>query len=246
MSRSVVQAGTVRCERCQLPPRWCICGAIAPVMSDLKVGILMHHREQWRPSSTGRLIERVCEGARTHVVRRDAPPEHSLVVEPGRELWVLHPRGERISRELPSPVAVDKVQVLLLDGSWSEATNLLRWVRSWGRCVSVGFVSTSRYWLRRQMAPGQLSTMEALVGVFEALNRPEEVARLRLHFELHVYASLRARGNTELAAEYLRDSPIREAIPEVLARLWERRPNAESLDSFRAMISAPDATRSVG
>ncbi len=231
MSRSVVQAGTVRCEQCQLPPRWCVCGAIAPVISDLKVGVLMHHREQWRPSSTGRLIERVFQGARKHVVRRDAPPERSVVVEPGRDLWILHPRGEAIVREQQAPVAVERVQVLLLDGSWSEATNLLRCVRPWGKCVSVGLAGNSRYWLRQQMAPGQLSTVEALIGLLEALDLSEEVARMRLHFELHVYASLRARGNTELAAEYLRESPIREAFPEVLARLRERRPNAESLES---------------
>jgi hypothetical protein len=42
---------------------------------------------------------------------------------------------------------------------------------------------------------------------------------------------LRARGFKEKAAAYLATSPIREAFPEVIARLDERRPNVDAEQS---------------
>jgi hypothetical protein len=57
---------------------------------------------------------------------------------------------------------------------------------------------------------------------------------LRLHFELHVYATLRSRGQREMAERYLGESPLLDAIPEFLDRLNARhgpeRPEADSPD----------------
>jgi DTW domain-containing protein len=128
MARSVVLAGTVRCERCQLPPRWCVCAGLGPVESALQVDVLMHSREQWRPSSTGKLIERVVTGARAHIYRREAPPERATVAAAGRELWVLHPLGESLATMTLPPAA--NVQVLLLDGSWGKRR---KWCARWNR-----------------------------------------------------------------------------------------------------------------
>jgi hypothetical protein len=48
--------------------------------------------------------------------------------------------------------------------------------------------------------------------------------RLRLHFELHVWATLRARGKVARAEAYLAESPLTAAIPAILAALEARRP----------------------
>lgn len=224
MARSVVLAGTVRCERCQLPPRWCVCAGLGPVESALGVDVLMHHREQWRPSSTGKLIERVVNGSRTHLYQREKPRERAELVRSGRELWILHPLGEPLDR-MTLPPAED-VQVLLLDGSWGEAAEMLRAVEPWGRRVSVPMAGKSRYWLREQQGEGKFSTVEALLAILAALGQSEAEAQLRLHFELHVYASLLARGRKWPAAEYLDASPVKAALPDFLRRLIEPRRGA--------------------
>jgi len=224
MARSVVLAGTVRCERCQLPPRWCVCAGLGPVESALGVDVLMHHREQWRPSSTGKLIQRVVSGARTHLYQREQPRERAELVRPGRELWILHPLGEPLDRMTLSSAA--DVQVLLLDGSWGEAAEMVRVVEPWGRRVSVPMMGKSRYWLREQQGEGKFSTVEALLAILAALGQSEAEAQLRLHFELHVYASLLARGRKWPAAEYLETSPIKTALPDFLRRLLEPRRGA--------------------
>ena len=221
MARSVVLAGTVRCERCQLPPRWCVCAGLGPVESALRVDVLMHHREQWRPSSTGKLIERVVSGAQAHVYRRETPPDRAAIVAEGRELWVLHPLGESLAEIVMPPAA--KVQVLLLDGSWGEAAEMVRAVEPWGRRVCVPMVGKSRYWLREQQGEGKFSTVETLLAVLAALGERAAEAQLRLHFELQVYATLLARGRKWPAAEYLETSPIKAALPEFLSRLVQPR-----------------------
>jgi hypothetical protein len=47
---------------------------------------------------------------------------------------------------------------------------------------------------------------------------------MALQLELHVYASLRARGQKDTAERYLAGSPIATAFAAELAKLHERRP----------------------
>ncbi len=150
------------------------------------------------------------------------PHEHD------RELWVLHPSGD----PLPEPAATAASSsppppaVLLLDGSWRQAGEMLASMHGRGRCVRLPAAATSepsRYWLRNQARPEQLCTAEALMEVLKAVGEPEAAHRLRLHFELHVYATLLVRGHRELAERYLGHSPLLTAAPDALDRLHARR-----------------------
>lgn len=125
---------------------------------------------------------------------------------------------------MPDHAAPEKVQVLLLDGAWREATLMAQEVAGWGRRVRLTMAGESRYWLRTQQSGGRFSTVEALAFLLGALGLEEARAELSLQLELHVYAGLRARGHRELAEEFLRGSPLRERLPDVIARLNERRP----------------------
>jgi DTW domain-containing protein len=220
MPRSVVLNGTPRCERCQLPPRWCICAAFRPVPCPFQVDVLIHQRELHRPTSTGRLINRLVPSSRAHVFRAEAPPTRSSFVLPGRDVWVLHPLGEPI----PTDAAPSNLQVILLDGSWREAVGMLRTAENWGRRIRLPMAGPSRYRLRVQHEAGNYSTIEALLFLLTALGLHSEHAQLQAQFELHVYAGLRARGDKKSAAAFLADSPARTAFPELLRQLDEKRP----------------------
>ncbi len=231
MGRSVVLAGAARCPRCSLPPRWCVCDAIPFVETRLAVHVLIHRHEQRKPSSTGNLIARTVAGAACHVyekVSRHFPatglPADALA--PDRELWILHPCGEALPA---GPPATDDsrlagIQILLLDGTWRQAGDMLRTVERLGRCVRLpdAAAEPSRYWLRDQPAPGHLSTAEALVGILQTVGDPGAARRLRLHFELHVYATLLARGKREMAERYLGHSPLITEGRDALDRLHAR------------------------
>ena len=225
MSRSVVLAQTVRCPHCLGLPRWCVCTALRSIATPLQIDALIHRREFWRPTSTGRLITRVMAGARGHFYRQESPVARDAVVVPGREVWVLHPLGEPV----PAGVAPENVQVVLLDGSWREAATMLAVTGTWGRKVSVPMSGPSRYWLRDQSSEGKYATAEALIFLLAALGLTEAECQLRLQFELFVYVGLRTRGAKAQAEEFLSRSPLRDAMPEVLAGLEVSRPDWISL-----------------
>jgi len=217
--RSVVLKPTPRCPHCQLPPRWCLCAAAEHAQCPLQVDVLLHQREQGRPTSTGRLINRIFPGSHQHVWRPDAPLPEASVLSPGRELWILHPSGE------PLPQGADPagLQVLLLDGLWNETATMARATTSWGRLVQLPMQGESRYWLRAQQEGGRFSTAEALLFLLEALQLREAHAVLLRQFELHVYAGLRARGRTDLAGAFLEGSNLEQTLPGVIAGLQQRR-----------------------
>src|SRR5690242_13092169 len=125
--RSVVLKTSRRCPQCHLAARWCVCSVERRIKSPVEIDVLMHHREAFRPSSTGHLINRIIPGSRHHVWRRERKMGPEQLVIPGRELWILHPQG----MPLPTDVRPDKVQVVLLDGSWRETTAMAHEVRGW-------------------------------------------------------------------------------------------------------------------
>jgi DTW domain-containing protein YfiP len=206
---------------------------LPPVETRLAVQVLIHRLEQCRPSSTGTLVGRAVVNAACHVYERGnrffpATGYPADALEPGRELWVLHPSGD----PLPEPAAAEALAlqpppaVLLLDGSWRQAGEMLASMHGRGRCVRLPATATSepsRYWLRDQAKPEQLCTAEALVAVLGATGEQEAARQLRLHFELHVYATLRVRGHREMAERYLGHSPLLAEAPDALSRLHGRR-----------------------
>ncbi len=216
-----------------------MCEGLRAFACPLAVDVMMHTREFFRPSSTGHLLQRVVEGTRTHLWRHDAVPPREQVMRPGKELWVLHPLGE------PMPAGADPagVQVLLLDGSWGEAADMKKDVEGWGRRVSLPMTGRSRYWLRTQQGPGQFSTAEALLFVLAALGLRAEHDALRVQLELHVYAGLRTRGQAVMAADFLATSPLREAMPGVIARMHPQSPEEKA--AFGALLKERTANARV-
>jgi DTW domain-containing protein len=180
----------------------------------------MHHRELHRPSSTGHLINRVIPASRHFLWRRERAISADEVRSPGRDLWILHPHGDAA----PISTAPGSVQVLLLDGAWSETSDMSKTVGSWGQLVRLPMAGESRYWLRDQQDGGRFSTVEALIFLLRSLGLATEADELALQLELHVYAHLRARGRTETAAEFLQRSPLMTEFPALLAELNTRRP----------------------
>ena len=231
MGRSVVLAGAARCPGCSLPPRWCICDAIPSVETQLRVHVLIHHHEHHKPSSTGKLVARVVAGSNCHIYKRESHsfPSSGLPSETlahGSELWILHPNGEPLPAAAAAPAADPRSpHILVLDGTWRQAGEMLHAVEGMGRCVCLPepTAEPSRYWLRDQREPTHLSTAEALMGVFKAMGDSAAERRLKLHFELHVYATLLARGRREMAERYLGHSPLLIETPEVLDRLHSQR-----------------------
>jgi DTW domain-containing protein YfiP len=210
----------LRCPHCGLPLRWCVCPAHADISTGLQVDVLMHQRERMRTSSTGRLIKRLLPAAGLWFWEPKQGVGDQPIRNPNRQLWILHPRGS----PLPAKAAPENVQVLLLDGLWPETVAMAREVSALGQVVCLPMTGESRFWLRGQTDRRRHSTVEALLFLLRWFGLEAESDALQRQFELHVYASLRARGYKDLAQEYLRESPAREAFAELISQLDVRRP----------------------
>lgn len=221
MARNVSQQSTPRCERCRCTLRWCICDGHESIESPLRIDVLINFKEYWRPTSTGRLITRLFPQARHHQFRPTEKLSREGIVDSQRELLILHPRGEL----LPTDLAPERLQVLLLDGNWREASRMTEVVGGWGRMVRLPeLAEESRNRLRRQEHAGRLSTAEALIQLLLALGQEEAARRLQRQFDLHVYAGLRTRGAKTEADDFMESSQLRAAFPELIERLLQRRP----------------------
>lgn len=204
----------------------------------LAVDVMMHRRERFRPSSSGLVVSRVVDDSRLWVWEREGQWKADALRRPGREVWVLHPHGE----PMPSAPSPESVQVVLVDGVWSEAAVIAREALGWGRVVSLPMAGESRYWLRAQQEGGRFSTAEATIHLLRFFGFDAAGEALRRQFELHVYANLRARGLKERAEEFLRGSPAADAFPGLLSRLNERRPLAARAPDRCVDSDAPGAT----
>lgn len=213
MGRSVVLQGAERCDGCRLPVRWCVCRGLEQVDVPLAVDVLQHRGESWKPTSTGHLLGRIVTGTRIHVWDPRTEFSAAAVVRPDHEMWVLHPKGEAWPTEVPA-----NVQLVLLDGTWAQASEMLRQLGGMGRRVALPPPSTpSRFWLRTQHDGAHVSTFEALLLALSAMGRIADRDRLESLFELHVHAALLSRGKKVIAAEYLESSPVKTQLIERLA-----------------------------
>ena len=201
----------------------------------MRVHVLQHRREQWRPSSTGGLVGRVVHGSRITVFHRSLTSAEVLGVPgpAGLVPWILHPRGQPFEGLVGQADVGPATEVLLIDGSWTESGRMLQFVQGWGRPVRLNLDAQSRYRLRDQRGEGHLSTAEALMGWYDALGFGEAADLLRLHLELRVYVGLRSRGRKAEAEDYLSQSPIRTRLGPFLDRLHARRPNLATLPGGR-------------
>lgn len=236
MGRSVVRAGAPRCTGCTLPPRWCVCDLLPPVVTDLAVHVLIHRHERGKPSSTGALIGRAVAGATCHVFQRATrfhPARGMAALAPGGDVWILDPAGEPLPPRGSEPAAPPP-RVVIVDGTWREAAEMNRSLTGLGRRVRLPEAAVpGRYWLREPPTPDKLSSADALVRLLGRLDRAESAARLRLHFELHVYATLLARGRREMAERYLGHSPLLTEAADTLDRFHRRvrRPDRDEVDA---------------
>jgi DTW domain-containing protein YfiP len=206
-----------------------VCEALPLVETRLAVHVLIHHHELCKPSSTGKVVTRAVRGAACHTyqrVSRHFPPSGlpADACDPARELWILHPTGEPLPTATADASYGEGIQILLLDGTWRQAGDMLRSVEGLGRCVRLPDAAAvpSRFWLRDQPEPSHVATAEALGQVLQAIGDSDAARQLRLHFELHVYATLLARGKREMAERYLGLSPLLTEARDVLDRLHAR------------------------
>src|SRR4051794_16238132 len=154
------------CVRCRLRVAVCICGSAPRLDLATRVVMVIHAVEWRRPTNTGHLTrlalanaEIRLQGLHHRPVRGDgidpASPS-TLVLYPGRG---AEPLTAETLAALPRPLTL-----LVPDGNWMQAKNMMRRVPMLGRARAVR-LETPRPdlpWLRRNVQRDRRSTFEAV------------------------------------------------------------------------------------
>lgn len=163
-----------RCPRCNLPAHLCLCAEIPRVYTRTRVLLLQHVVELGKKSNTGLLAslalthcQRLVYGARTE------PLDTALLTEPGT--WLLFPDGTPAPPEAPAPR-----QLVVLDGSWSQArrmTQRLPELRRLPRLV-LPPPEPGTLQLREPTHPSGMSTLDAIARAVALLEGAQTAAPL--------------------------------------------------------------------
>lgn len=176
-----------RCDGCKLHLPRCICDQIPTIDVPTKLVVVMHHREQNRPTATAPLAMR----ALTHHVwlmhgRRDEPVDLCEHVGPDRRGLLLFPaeHARPLTAELlaedPRPVTL-----VVPDGSWRQASKAARRLPGVETLQPITLPPgpKSRYRLRREPRADGLATFEAIARAFGVLEGPDVQQLLETLFE---------------------------------------------------------------
>jgi DTW domain-containing protein YfiP len=183
------------CLRCLRPTEFCVCAELRPVPSATRVVLLQHPREARLAICSAWLTRLALENAELHRGVRfgDHPRVGEVAAAPGTAL--LYPGPEATPAHLATPPAA----LVVIDGTWPQSERMLRdnpALASLPRIALAPARASGYGGLRREPAPGRLSTLEAVALALGALERdPARFAPMIEAFRRAVALQLRcARG----------------------------------------------------
>lgn len=161
-----------RCAGCGLTPGLCLCAEITPTVTRSHVLLLVHHVEVHKPTNTARLALRALSNATLHVCGRDLREERP---QPSARRLLLFPAAGARPLEQGEGLAGQPVQLIVPDGTWSQARRIARreQLAQEAEPVCLPECPSSRYDLRRNVREGGLCTLEAIARALAILEQPE-------------------------------------------------------------------------
>jgi len=188
-----------RCEHCQLADYACICQYRPGLQSRAEFILLMHRKELFKPTNTGRLIADALP-RQTHVVcwSRTEPCATllSLLGDPQRRCLLVFP-DEAGETAQAVPEYDNKINTyILLDGTWKQSRRMFK-LSPWLKGISTLAFPESLirgYSVRKSEQLHQLSTVEAGALCLQLNNEHSQAQTLLDYFGVFNQHYLATRG----------------------------------------------------
>jgi DTW domain-containing protein YfiP len=180
----------VRCARCLLQQRLCLCAELPTVVTRTRVVIVRHHSERWRSSNSGRLAHL----ALTNSEIIDHGGVTGLAVLPSLDgAWLVFPEGPPAT----APPVPPPRQLVVLDATWSQARRMFRKLAALRGLPILRLpdapMPAAR--LRESPGPGRVSTIEAIAGALRLIEGDASAAPLEALFALAVARAAKSGRN---------------------------------------------------
>ena len=184
-----------RCATCHMHATLCICDLVPRLETRTRLSLLIHYREERKPTNSGLLATRCLPNSSVGIVGDRARPLDLPLVHPGERGVLLYPDDDAVPIE--QYAALDQPLVLIVpDGNWRQAGKMRRRVPGLDAlpCVTLP-ATTTTYGLRAELRDGGLATLEAIAHALAILERdPAIQAAMLAVFRVMVDRTLWLRG----------------------------------------------------
>lgn len=182
---------TIRCQRCLLPQKNCLCATISPQPARSRFCLVMFDTEPMKPSNTGRLIADILPDTEAFGWSRTEPDPALLaaVQNPDVQPMVVFPESYADAGRpvLNAPPLTGKPPLfIMLDGTWTEARKMFRkspWLDGLP-VMSLTLTTPSNYTLREAHGAGQHCTAEVAAELLAQAGDNAAAQALADHFNL--------------------------------------------------------------
>lgn len=182
-----------------MTPALCLCGEIPKVDVGFPVSVLQHNGERRKPTSTGKLLPRVFAGSAIHHYAVRDVPFDPVPFEGDPPFLLLFPSDESTIIQEDSLTSGEKGHsgLLLLDGTWAQASHMRRRLPCIGELRTVRVVPDrpTRWTLRIPQQMHQRCTLETALLAVETLAGAEKVAPIWEFFDRLTARLLFMRGD---------------------------------------------------
>jgi len=206
------------CYTCFRPRVVCICAFLQPVANRTRITIVQHPRERLHPLNTARIAEGSLESVRVLRGTLGRLKEELGAGAIPADAWLLYPGPNAVDLEtLPADQAPR--EVVVLDGTWHQASTLLRDLPALASlpCARFTPAAPSEYRIRKEPRADYHSTIESIAHVLSVLEPDTAgIESLRESFRQLVARNVAARPPSRTRRARQRDRRA-HAFPDELS-----------------------------
>jgi DTW domain-containing protein len=195
-----------RCKRCWVQERFCFCADVPQVHTRTGFLVVRHGRETWKTSNTARIaLLALTRGRLLPYCVPGEPFDAAALEAPGT--WLLYPGAA----EPPAPGTPPPRQVVVIDGSWSQARRMVHRLPQLRGMPRLSLPPPSPGIQRLRVPPHAdgMSTLEAIAEAVALLEGEAVAEPLRALHRRMVQAVWEGRGGMEASIAVLRGQGAR-------------------------------------
>lgn len=208
--------------RCRRPRRVCYCAALTSIPTTTRVVILQHPRERDMPIGTARMAHLCLPNSELHVGVRWQEDERvaQVLADTQRPAVLLYPG--RDARDILREPPRGPVTLVVIDGTWSQAKNVVRDNPVLQALPRYAFAAPepSEYRIRKEPEAEYVSTIEALMHVLGVLEgQPERFRGLLVPLRTMVDRQIECQRTSPrtLVRHAKKPKPLTARLPPLLA-----------------------------
>jgi DTW domain-containing protein YfiP len=199
-----------RCPTCCMHETLCICALVPRLETRTRLELLVHYREERKPTNTGQLAARCMQRSAISILGDRERPLALLPLTDREQPILLYPADDAIP--ITHFATSERPIVLIVpDGSWRQASKMRKRIPGLATvpCVTLPDAGPSVYRLRAEPHARGLATMEAIARalcILEGDAGPQIEAAMLAVFRVMVERTLWLRGA-------IRDTEVTGGIP---------------------------------